>query len=134
MDVAVTDFGTPARYEPPCPCGAPIRLRGPAGAQCKAGHVARFSLGPVGYLEWPLPGAWHYERPPRPESIWEAVIDGHRHCDRCGAGVYRGSLLNGDEHACLPAEARQQALAARAGDTGIELSDETLFSPARSAA
>lgn len=126
--MATSDFGTPISYTPECPCGAPIRLRGPAGATCKAGHVARLSLGPVAYLEWPLPGAWHYERPPRPESVWEAAVDDHRHCLACGRGVYFGRLLNGDEHACPPDSVAKPR---PSNDTGIVLSDETLFSPAK---
>jgi len=99
----VTDWGTPARYEPPCPCGAPIALRGLAGAKCSAGHVARLSLGPEARLEWPLPGAWRYQRPPAAPTTAEqreAAIEAHCHCRRCGAPLHRGRTLDGVEHVC----------------------------------
>lgn len=58
----MSDFGTLITWEPPCPCGAAIRVKGPAGAQCARGHVARHSIGPVARLEWPVAGAWRYSR------------------------------------------------------------------------
>jgi len=100
--MALTDFGTPARYSPPCPCGAPIPLRGPAGAKCASGHVSRFSLGPVGYLEWPVAGAWRYEPPPPAAAVWEATLEQHQHCTECGIPVHRGRTLDGQEHTCQP--------------------------------
>lgn len=62
---SISEWGTPIEYSPPCPCGAPIRLRGPAGAYCANDHLARFSLGQTACLEWAYPGAWRYESPLR---------------------------------------------------------------------